>query len=236
MKCAMSNVVQQQGAAARSRDLSRDKVIRAGLDLMDRGGAAAVTMRSVGESLGVSPMALYNHVSSKHDLMRAIAAHVLDSTEFSAGATDWRGQVTHCARVLRALCLRHPGLARLLEMADMAPASVVKPMEVTLRALRKAGMSQTDGLRTYFTLVGFILVQASYQCRGPYPGLEPSACIRSEPVAGRGCEMPEEADLPRQWDFDAAFEFGLQLILDGVEAAVRRAKARPVDKIGEDNT
>jgi hypothetical protein len=68
------------------------------------------------------------------------------------------------------------------------------------------------------------LVQTSYQSRGPYPDLEPSERIRSERIAGRGYESIENANIPEQWDFDAAFEFGLRLILDGVEAAIRRSK------------
>lgn len=209
---------------AQSRDLTRAKVIEAGLDLLDREGADAVTMRALADSLGVTPMALYNHISSKDDLLRAIAAHVLDNAIFDAGASDWRVQVTYCFREFRAICLQHPGLPRVLEAADVAPAAVFAPMEVTLKALRQAGLSEIDSLRTYFTLVSFTLVQASYQSRGPYPDLEPSERIRSERIAGKGYQMVERLDMPQEWDFDGAFEFGLRLMLDGIEMAARRSR------------
>jgi AcrR family transcriptional regulator len=212
-----------RSTAARSRDLTREKVIEAGLVLLDREGTQGVTMRSLAESLSVTPMALYNHVGSKNDLLRAMAAHVLDNANFDGGASDWRTQLTYCSRGLRTICLRHPGLARLLEVADIAPATVFAPMEVVVKALTQAGLSQIDAVRTYFTLISFILVQASYQSRGPYTDLELSERIRSERIAGRGYDALEQIEMPQEWDFDSAFEFGLGLILDGLETAIRSA-------------
>lgn len=206
------------------RSLTRERVIEAALELIDRDGAGSLTMRRLADAAGVTPMALYNHVASKQDLLRAVAAHVLDHANFDGGLEDWRAQVEFCFHAFRAVCLRHPGLARLLETADVAPAAVFIPMDVTLRALKQAGLSDLDGVRTYFTLVSFTLVQAAYQSRGPYADLEPSEKIRSERLAGRGYAAVEQLSLPEDWDFDAAFEFGLRLILDGVEAALGRER------------
>lgn len=183
-----------------------------------------LTMRTVADSLGVTPMALYNHVSSKSDLLRAVAAQALEEAEFDCDDQEWRAQVEVCFREFRAVCLRHPGLAQLLEKADVAPAAVFAPMEVTLKALKKVGLAEIDALRAYFTLISFSLVQASYQSRGPYADLEPSARIRTERLAGRGYGTVETLNLSDEWDFDAAFEFGLRLILDGVEVAAARAR------------
>jgi TetR/AcrR family tetracycline transcriptional repressor len=115
-------------------------------------------------------------------------------------------------------------MARLLEEADVAPAAAFRPMEITLRALGKAGFDNRDALRAYFTLVSFTLHQASYQSRGPFPDLEPSEKIRAERLAGRGYEAIERLDTTSGWDFDAAFEFGLALILGGVEAMAKASK------------
>jgi AcrR family transcriptional regulator len=196
-------------------------VIAAGLALIDKAGAETVTMRGLAAAVGVTPMALYHHFSSKSDLLRAIAAHVLEGAEFDGGEKEWRARIESCFRAFRSICLRHPGLARLLETADVAPAAVFAPMEVTVNALKQAGLGDLDGVRAYFTLVSFTLVQASYQSRGPYADLEPSERVRSDRIAGRGYATVERLSLPDDWDFDAAFEFGLRLILDGVEAAIR---------------
>ncbi len=150
----------RSGRAGKDRVLTHRRIAASGLALLDREGFDALTMRRLAGVLGVTPMALYNHVSSKRDLLRAVAGHVLGAARFDGGHRDWRTQIGACFRTLRRLCLRHPGLARLLETAGVAPAMVFVPMEVTLRALGRAGLGSRDALRTYFTLVSFTLHQA----------------------------------------------------------------------------
>lgn len=204
-------------AKRKPRDLTRDKVVDAALALIDKTGADAVTMRGVADAVGVSPMALYNHFSSKRDLLSAIAESVIGAADFDGHHADWRDQLRHCFDVLRKLCIQHPGLPRLLEFEGAAPACAFKPMEVSLRALQQAGLDDVDSVRTYFLLVGFTLAQAAYQTR-PVPGLEPSEKIRTERIAGRGYTATERLDLPPAWDFDASFAFGISLVLNGIEA------------------
>jgi TetR/AcrR family transcriptional regulator, tetracycline repressor protein len=202
--------------------LTRAGLIASGLALIDRSGADALTMRGLADAVGVSPMALYNHFSSKHAFLLAVAESVIGAAEFDGRKSNWRDQIHHCFAVLRSLCLQHPGLPRLLEMDGAAPATVFAPMEVTLRALRTAGLDDIDSLRTYFVLVGYTLTQASYQKR-PIPALEPSEQVRAERIAGRGYDAIENLKLPAEWDFDASFVFGISLILDGVKFAVAKA-------------
>lgn len=215
-------VGQSRAGVVASRDLTRNRIVQAGLEILDREGLEAVTMRSVGAALGVTAMALYKHVSGKDDLMRAIAEHVLEGADFDGRRRDWRAQVVHCFDELRSICLRHPGLARLLEEANVAPSSAFAPMEVTVAALQQAGLDDIDALRTYFALVGLTLAQAGYQARGPILDLEPAEAIRSRKLEGKGYATVESLELTTDWDFDGAFAFGVRLVLDGVEAAVRR--------------
>ncbi len=197
--------------------------------LVDEIGADAVTMRNLADAVGVSPMALYNHFSSKRDLLAAIAESLIGATGFDGREANWRDQVQHCFEVLRKLCVQHPGLPRLLQFDGAAPASVFAPMEVTLRALHEAGLDDVDSVRTYFLLTGFTLAQAAYQTQ-PVPDLEPSEKIRTERIAGRGYTATERLELPATWDFDASFVFGISLILNGVETTVsqKRVGARSV--------
>ena len=100
-------------------------------------------------------MALYNHISSKRDLLRAAAEHILAEIRFDDGGPDWRRQVEACFRAIRRTCLRHPGTARLLEIEGVAPVAVFMPMQVTLDALTAAGMAPDNGLRAYFVLLSY---------------------------------------------------------------------------------
>jgi AcrR family transcriptional regulator len=182
-------------------------------------------MRGLADAVGVSPMAPYNHFSSKRAFLVAVAESVIGSAEFDGGKSSWRDQIHHCFAALRSLCLQHPGLPRLLEMEGAAPATVFAPMEVTLRALSKAGLDDIDSLRTYFVLVGYTLAQAIYQKR-PIPALESSEQVRADRIAGRGYDAVENLKLPAEWDFDASFVFGISLILDGVKSARTKAPTR----------
>ncbi|TPL35535.1 TetR/AcrR family transcriptional regulator [Mesorhizobium sp. B2-4-8] len=202
-------------------DLSRDKLIASAIELIDEGGADALTMRALADLVGVTPMALYNHFSSKRDLLAAVAEHIIGAAHFDGQRGDWREQIGHCFEILRTLCLQHPGLPGLLEQDGVAPGTAFAPMEVTLRALRSQGMSELDSVRTFFLLIGFTLSQASYQAR-PIPALEPSEKIRTERIAGRGFKTVERLEMPPQWDFDASFAFGISLILNGVEATISK--------------
>lgn len=198
----------------RSRTLSRKTVVDAAVIMVDRDGPDAVSMRALAAELGVTPMALYNHVADKRDLLAAVAERILAETTFEHDHGDWRERIEACFRSLRAMCLRHPGAARLMQIEGVAPPAALAPMEVTLDALKGAGLGPADALRAYFALIGFTLSQASYQTQGPFPGLEPDRAVRKGQTSGA-----------LEWDFDRAFEFGLALILDGIErVAVKSAQ------------
>jgi TetR/AcrR family transcriptional regulator, tetracycline repressor protein len=214
------------GTTRRKRpSLSRARLIAAGLQLLDRRGGDALTMRALADAVGVTPMALYNHFSSKRDLQAAVADHLIGGTSFDGGQAEWQTRLRHCFDALRRLCLRHPGLPALLETDDAAPASVFAPMEVTLQALRQAGLDELDSVRTFFLLVGF----TPYQARGPVAALEPSEETRTRRIAGRGYAATERLALPPKWDFDESFAFGLSLLIAGIESTVgqRRRAAKP---------
>jgi len=212
------------GSRRKSHGLTREKVVDVALALIDKTGVDTLTMRGLADALGVTPMALYNHFSSKRDLLSAIAESVICAADFDGKHADWRKQIRHCFQVLRTLCLRHPGLPRLLEFEGVAPASVFAPMEVALRAFHEAALDDVDSLRTYFLLIGFTLAHAAYQTR-PIPDLEPSEKIRTERIAGRGFTATKRLDLPPTWDTDASFAFGITLILNGIEATVSKSAA-----------
>jgi AcrR family transcriptional regulator len=202
--------------------LSREKVIAEGLALMDREGLKAVSMRRLADRLGVTPMALYNHVGSKQDLLGGIAEHVAGRTDFFCDDPDWRERIRSCFRRLRKACLAHPGSVELMERLDAPPLAVFRPLEITLAALEEAGADPKDGLKAYFALMNFTLGQISYEVRGPFQGLDPSNAAGNGRL--EGYTHIEAAMSSEPWDFDGAFEFGLSTILSGVEQLAGRAK------------
>lgn len=206
----------------RRRELSREKLVAAAIELIDGRGVDALSMRTLADRVGVTPMALYRHFAHKRDLLAAIAAQMLAGADFASPAPDWRVRLRHCFGELRGLCLRHPSLPQLIEREGVAPVAIFAPMDSAVGALREAGLDDLAATRTYFLLVSYTLGQAGYQSRGPVDGLELG---KADPAAllGAGLENVCGLTLPGHWDFDASFSFALDLIIAGVDAVAGRS-------------
>jgi AcrR family transcriptional regulator len=196
--------------------LNRERVVKVALEMLDRDGVERFSLRRLAEHLGVTPMALYNHVSSKHALLRAVAEYVVAGAKYRAVRGDWRAAIRDCFRTLRRTCLAHPGAVPLIESAEALPQSIFRPMEITLTALQTAGLSSRDALRAYFLLTTFTLGQASYQIRGWARGVDPGAAIRDDRLERDVFPSVVHAVSSKPWDFDASFEFGLSVIIAGL--------------------
>jgi len=147
------------------RGLTRQRIVQAALAIADRDGADALSMRRLADALSVTPMALYNHVPDKKALLVDLAQHVLKGMRFDAPQGEWRERIRFAFIAMRSVCLRHPATVRLMEMAEMMPAGVFAPMDLTLTVLREIGIEGEDALRCYFTLVGFTLAQVGSGAR-----------------------------------------------------------------------
>ncbi len=185
--------------------------------LLDRDGVQGLTIRKLADHLGVTPMAIYNHVADKKDLLEALAKSVIEGAQFDQPGGAWDERIRGCFRELRRVCLAHPSIIKITQMPGIAPPAVFQPMHVTLAALEEIGLTSHKAMRAYFLLLNFVLGQVSYEVDGPYPDLDPANTVR------RGNFSPEEdariaPALQGEWDFDAAFEFGLSVILCGLDS------------------
>src|SRR5438552_16943582 len=120
--------------------LSRDRILQAALELVDKGGIGSLTMRKLGQQLGFEAMSLYNHVANKDDLLDGMLDLVLAEMEAPQPEEGLAG-IRKAAISAHESLRRHPWAAGLL----MAPARV-RPlrlafMDALLGALRGAGVS-----------------------------------------------------------------------------------------------
>jgi TetR/AcrR family transcriptional regulator, tetracycline repressor protein len=199
--------------------LTRRFLIEQALILLDREGLERFSMRRLAEQLGVTPMALYNHASSKQDLLQGVADAVIEQVQYPPEQDDWREAIRGCFRALRHTCLAHPGAVPLVESAKVLPAATFRPMEVTLSALQRAGFSPEDAMRAYSLLTTFTLGQASYQIRGWSRGVDAAAAVREGRIAATTFPAVVQAISHSDWDFEASFEFGLSIILVGLSVS-----------------
>ena len=89
--------------------LSRERVLEEALALLDRDGFECFSMRRLAERLAVTPMALYNHVGGKQDLLQGVVHGVIEQVEYPAEREDWCERIRDCFRALRNTCIAHPG-------------------------------------------------------------------------------------------------------------------------------
>ena len=106
--------------------LSRDRVLGAAIALADEAGIESVSMRKVGQALGVEAMSLYNHVANKDEILSGIVDMVVDEFELSVpGEADWKGALRRTAMSAYEVLIRHPWAASLVLSATSTASSDV---------------------------------------------------------------------------------------------------------------
>jgi AcrR family transcriptional regulator len=211
----------EPGAAPRA-PLTRDRVLRAAVGLADEAGIDALTMRRLGERLGVEAMSLYNHVANKEDLLTGMADAVLDEVELPAEGVDWKTAMRHRAVAVREMLVRHPWAAVLIGALPHPGPATLRYTESVLGALRKSGFSAVMAPRAFWVLdsyiYGFARQQSNVQLQAEADPASPQATQELPPET---YPYLVEAALTYAagpaWDIEKEFEFGLGMILDGLE-------------------
>ena len=219
--------------------LSRRRVLRAAVDIADRGGLEALTMRRLAQELGVEAMSLYHHVANKDAILDGVvdvvAGEILeavDRVDAPAPEHDW--QTAMRARILaaREVLLRHPWAPRLLETRTMNPA-IVGYFDGVLGILRAGGFSYDLAHHALHALgsraLGF--TQELFEPDDPEAADADATAMMAQMadqfphLVGMLAEVAhDDPDTTLGWcDDQFEFEFGLDLILDGLEQ--RRADA-----------
>jgi AcrR family transcriptional regulator len=209
---------------ARRVRLTRELVVRTALRIMDEEGLEAVTMRRIGRELGVEAMSLYNHVRDKEDLLDGVAQAAMADFRYDPSPDgDWLEQGRAAAREWRSLLKIHPNLMTLLveRKHPLTDASALRPMEVALGILRRAGLSERDTVHAFQATGGYIFGFVMMEIGNVAPG-RPGSIEELPGDRGRlGEDFPVFTQL-LPWlvecDMDATFEFGLDLLLEGIRA------------------
>ena len=142
--------------------ITREMVLAAALDIIDRDGIDALSMRRLARALDRDPMILYRHAPNKAALLDGVAETVLTKLTVDATDPDWAGQLRSVARNYRALALAHPHVVPLLVTRPLStplalrPHGTLRPLEGVLELLTRAGFTGLDALHIYRALFGFL--------------------------------------------------------------------------------
>jgi AcrR family transcriptional regulator len=189
---------------------------------MDEEGLEAVTMRRVGRELGVEAMSLYNHVRDKEDLLDGITEAVMSEFEVPPASGDWVSRGRAAAHAWRRLLKARPNVMTVLVERKHPPTAsdALRPTEAALSILRDAGLSERDTVRAFQAtggyIFGFVMMEIGNVAPGR-PGEGVPAKLPPELVSSFPC-LSQMLPWLAECDMDATFDFGLDLLLEGIRA------------------
>ncbi|MFJ5698421.1 TetR/AcrR family transcriptional regulator [Arthrobacter sp. NPDC093139] len=203
--------------------LSRERVLQCAVDLADESGIAALTIRSLAESMGTKAMSLYHYVANKDEILDGIVDLVFSEIAPPSPERDWRDEMQRRGHDVRAALGRHPWAVGLLESRSSPGPATLRHHEATLATLRAAGFSVQMTAHAYALLDSYIYGFALQEAALPFQGRDTAAEVTAPIVemfsSGQYPHMVEIATehvLKPGYDFGDEFGFGLNLILDGL--------------------
>lgn len=205
--------------------LTREHVLRAAVAFADEHGIGSLTMRRLGTLLGVEAMSLYNHVRGKGDLLDGMVDLVFAEIELPADGEDWQDAMRRRARSARSTLARHRWAVGLMESRATPGQATLRHHDAVIGCLRRAGFSLELTAHAYSVLdsyvYGFALQEAALPFDGPEQTAEVAAQIMGTLPTG---DYPHFAELAKHhvlragYDHGDEFDYGLELILDGLRS------------------
>lgn len=198
--------------------LNRERILDAAVELIEREGPGAMSMRRLGATLGVEGMAIYHHFSNRDELLVAIGDRLLAPLQDLELGEDWREACRRFATALRDLAVAKPATFALLGLQPLDTPASLRPVERLLGVLVAAGFSPTAALGVYRATVsyarGYALAEATgFTVDASQPsGRRRLAALPREAfpiLAGRARELAA-------LDADGAYELGLRALLAGL--------------------
>ena len=210
-------------AETKRAPLSRERVLEAAVAVADAGGIAGLTIRSLADELGVKPMSLYHHVANKEAIVDGIVDVVFGEIELPPRDADWRSAVRQRAYSARAVLRRHPWATPLMESRAHPGPATLRHHDAVIGALRRGGFPVALAAHAYSLMDSYIYGFALEEAALPFAPQEAGAAVpdflaqfdaRAYPHL---VEMAVEHIMRPGYDYGAEFDFGLELILDGLE-------------------
>lgn len=210
--------------------LSRERVLDGAVRLADAGGLEALTMRRLGEELGVEAMSLYKHVANKDDLLDGMVDLVFGEIELPGEGADWRTAMRSRAVSARQALIRHPWATALMQSRTAPGGATLRHHDTVIGTLRRAGFSVVLTAHAFSAIDAYVYGFALQERSLPFETVEEAEEVGRQMFARMPAgqfphltELALEHVLQPGYDYGAEFEYGLDLVLDGIERAHRRA-------------
>ena len=204
--------------------LDRERVVEAGLQIVDAEGVEALSFRRLAADLGVTPMAVYWHVQDKAELLDLIGERVLEAVDVPPAEGDWRTQLREVHRAMLGPLLEHPNAVELvIGRARFGPAGIAL-FERILSILRAAGFSPQATFDAYQSLYLFQLGFMATARRTPeFREVQRQGALYLRSLdPGHFPAIGEVAPVIGLRPLADQFEIGLGVVIEGIGAALLR--------------
>jgi TetR/AcrR family transcriptional regulator, tetracycline repressor protein len=222
--------------APRRTPLSRDRVLRAALDLVDREGVDALTMRRLGRELGVEAMSLYGYVDSKEDLIEGVVEQVFRQMPLIVpGPGRWQDRLRRHAATYRSVLLDHPNAVRLVARRPLTTEGTAAFVDSALAELQAVGLDlaladRVLGVIGAFTL-GHVAEEVGDEVRAGTASRRPP---RWDVIDARRFPHLAAVGEMKPTDYDQEFDLGMDFIIAGIEQLLAEGGRAATDQGGFD--
>ena len=212
-------------ATKRRAPLSRQRVLLAAVAFADEHGIASLSMRKLGDVLGVEAMSLYNHVANKDELFDGMVDLVFGEIDLPAAGGDWRAAMRERAQSARQALRRHPWAIALMSTRTSPGPATLRHHDKVIGSLRAAGFLVVMAAHAFSAIDSYIYGFALQEATLPVGDTEQETAEVAKIVMAQVpadmypylTEFTIEHVLRPGYDYGNEFGFGLDLILDGLE-------------------
>lgn len=206
--------------------LSAQRVIDAAARVADASGLAGVSMRSVGRELGVEAMSLYHHVANKDALLDGLADWIFERIDTPSPSGPWRAEMHRRAHSARTVLAAHPWGLGLIESRRSPGPATLHHHDAVIGCLRASGFTVALAAHAFSVLDAYVFGFVLSEVNLPFaPGESPDEFIEgiraALPDHPHLAEMVTEQIAGPDYAYGDEFDYGLALILDGLEARFR---------------
>ena len=212
--------------STRRAPLSRERVLLEAVGLADENGIGTLTMRRLADRLHVEPMSLYHHVANKDEILDGMVDIVFREIELPSAHAEWKSAMRDRAASARDALRRHPWAISLMQSRTTPGPATLRHHDAVIGCLRDAGFAIDLAAHAISAIDSYLYGFAMQELSLPFSTPEETAAMAVTFLDQFPAEeYPHLAELTTEhvlrpgYDYGDEFEFGLSLILDGLERA-----------------
>jgi AcrR family transcriptional regulator len=194
--------------------LTRERIIRTAIELIEKDGVEALSMRGLANELGVAVMSLYNHVPGKAALLDGVAEQIMDRLELvDDPAAAWQERARALVRAFRKVAHDNPRSVTTVLTRKIDTTAGLRVVERALAVAGAAGFDGATSVRIMRALLAYAIGAQMREAGAAKMGRHPAGCV--DPA-----EFPRVAALAAELiehDAETDFEFGLDLLIGALE-------------------